>query len=357
MRAKEYLEINKEKIKYYDIVKGAIDDLCLLRNDKGKTEEYFNKYLFSDARYAAQNGEFVRREGEVDVLCVQDVRINIMNAVCHDESFIFAYNIIAMQKNIYHELIPLQFCKIKEINCDTITNIERVCSMYKEDYPKHHFYDFLIDDKNEEYARSKDCLVNGNAEWWNQVFNRAYEQFDVMRVQLMNGFNEINVVNNICSGDEKMQNEVVELVSYLFGYYSFDLDQMQIRKYRIFSDRLKIIYNKKLTKSNIVEEPHVSIESQAREDNEEKNALTCSQQTMAFSYLLNHLGINTENTRKSTIARFMHPIIGRNEANIRKRLEFDYDDVNVKQNLRIVADIFNEILPSISEQILKDIEG
>ena len=87
------------------------------------------------------------------------------------------------------------------------------------------------------------------------------------------------------------------------------------------------------------------------------NVMTCSQQTMAFSYLLNHLGINTENTQKSIIARFMHPIIGRNEANIRKRLEFDYDDVNVKQNLRIVAEVFSEILPGTAEQILKDIEG
>ena len=87
------------------------------------------------------------------------------------------------------------------------------------------------------------------------------------------------------------------------------------------------------------------------------NVMPCSQQVMAFIYLLNLIGINTENTKKSIIARFVHRITGRSEDNIRKRLEFDYDDVNVKQNLRIVAEAFSEILPSTTEQILKDIDG
>ena len=63
-----------------------------------------------------------------------------------------------MQKNDYHKLLQLNCCKIKEINSETISNIERICSMYKEDYPKQHLCDYLIDSKHEEYARSKNCL-------------------------------------------------------------------------------------------------------------------------------------------------------------------------------------------------------
>ena len=85
MRAKEYLEINKSKILYYDIVKSAIDDLSLLRNSKRKTKEYFNRYLFADARHIAQKEKFVLREREVNVDYAPLVRIGIMNAVCHDD--------------------------------------------------------------------------------------------------------------------------------------------------------------------------------------------------------------------------------------------------------------------------------
>ena len=53
----------------------------------------------------------------------------------------------------------------------------------------------------------------------------------------------------------------------------------------------------------------------------------------------------------------LHRFNSNTVTNIRKRLEFNYDDLNVKQNLRIVANTFTEILPSTAEQILKDIEG
>lgn len=383
MRAKEYLEINKDQIFHYDIVKCAIDALCPLRNNKIKTEEYFNRYLFADARYLSNKKDFVLREGEIDVNYAPLVRINIIGAIYNDETFIFAYNIIVMQKNKYHKLIHLNCFKIKEINCKTMSDIERICILYKEDYPKQHLCEYLIDEENEEYARSKHCLQNGSIEWWNDVFNKAYEQFDIIRIKLMNGFDERTFVKSICTNDKKMNHEVIELVSHLFKNYSYDLDEVQERKYRILSDSLKITYNLMNNDANLLSEPEVTMENnyEKNEKNEidrlksetdrlkrenellkqqlekDANVMTCSQQTMAFSYLLNHLGINTENTQKSIIARFMHPIIGRNEANIRKRLEFDYDDVNVKQNLRIVAEVFSEILPGTAEQILKDIEG
>ena len=130
MRAKEYLDINKSKILYYDIVKAAIDALSLLRNDNRKTEESFNQYLFSDARFLANEKEFILNEGEVDFKLVQEVRNNIMNSVCQDESYIFTYSIIAMQKNLYHNLTPLNFCEIKDLNSIKVNIIVNTIKKY-----------------------------------------------------------------------------------------------------------------------------------------------------------------------------------------------------------------------------------
>lgn len=259
MRAKEYLEINKSMIQYYDIVKSAIDALCPLRNDKRKTEEYFNKYLFADARYKAQKDGFALRKGEVQVDKAPLVRIDIMNAIFYDDSFIYAHNIIVMQKNKYHDILRLKFCNLKDINRDTISKIERICSLYKEDYPKQHLCDFLIDDLNQAYFQSKNCLKIGGLDWWCDVYNKTYEQFDIIRVKLVNGFDEHSFLNSICTGNEKMDYEVIELVSYLFKNYSYDLDEVQIKKYVLLSESLKITFNQMHSVSNVVAEPEVNI--------------------------------------------------------------------------------------------------
>ncbi len=372
MRAKEYLEINKSKIQYYDIVKSAIADLSLLRNNNRKTREYFNLYLFADARYTAQKEEFVPREGEIDKSYVYDVRMYILNAVYHDESFIFAFNIILMQSNKYYEFMPLHICKIKEINYHTISNIEKICSQYKEDYPKSNLVGFLHDDVNTMYYEFKQYHLNKEEKWWLFAFNQAYAIFDEMRLRLHEPFKAIELLKVYKNEDKELEFTVIDIVRYLVSEYNFDLDEKQSREMEILTNivsrhvaQLKKQINKETDDalesviSEKSENDRLKRENEQLKQQLEKdtNAMTCSQQVMAFSYLLNLIGINIGNTKKSIIARFMHPIIGRNEANIRKRLEFNYDDVNVKQNLRKVADLFNEILPGTAEQIMKDING
>ena len=377
MRAKEYLEINKNKILYYNLVKGAIEGLCPLRNNKKKTEEYFNRYLFADARYHLQPDGFKQREGEVNKNYAYDVRIYIMNAVYTDESFIFAFNIILMQKNKYYDLIPLNFCEIKEINSCTISNIESICTSYKEDYPKSHICDYLLDDNNMIYLNKRGYLTKGGFDWWRDVFNKAYEHFDNIRIQMTNGFDLNSFVESICTDYNEKDYEIVQLVSYLFSDYNYDIDENQIKKYRFLSNSLLTIYNEKFKNINKVSEPdiieygkeksvdYLSEIEKLKQENEElkgliekdKKSMTCSQQVIAFIYLLNSYGINTDNTRKSSIARFINRLTGTSETNVRKRLEINYDDIKVKYNLRIVAETFQELLPNTSEQILRDIEG
>ena len=177
--------------------------------------------------------------------------------------------------------------------------------MYKEDKPKQHLCDILIDDLNQAYSKSKNCFKIGGLDWWCEVYNKAYEQFDIIRVQLMNGFDEHSFLNSICTGNEKMDYEVIELVSYMLKNYSYDLDDVQIKKYVLLYESIKITYSLKQSESNMLAEPMTARENN-KERNEESeidklkneidrlksenerlkdaNVMTCSQQVMAFIY-------------------------------------------------------------------------
>ncbi len=227
MRAKEYLEINKCEIFHFDIVKSAIDALCPLRNNKRKTRDYFNRYLFSDARILANEKGFVLNEGEVDDKLAPGVRNGIMNAICKDESFVFAYNIIAMQENEYYNLTPLNFCVIKDFNCNTLSDIERIRSLYKEDYPKDNLLSYLLDDDNSNFYYNVQAELNKGEQWWLDVFNEAYNIFDNMRLILHKPFEAKRLITLYKSDDKDFETTVVNLVLNFISCYTYDLNERQ----------------------------------------------------------------------------------------------------------------------------------
>src|SRR5690554_6945003 len=136
MRVKEYLEIEKQSFKYYDLVKKAIYDLYPLRTDKLNTFKYFNSYLYADARYHIEMETFKLRDGEVDHDIAYQVRIEILNAIMYDYSFIFAYNNIANGENTYSVCPRLKGFTTKTIDEETLDKIQKTIRNYKEDYPK-----------------------------------------------------------------------------------------------------------------------------------------------------------------------------------------------------------------------------
>lgn len=397
MRAKEYLEINKERILYYDIVRSAIDALSLLRNNKTKTEEYFNRYLFSDARYLAQKKDFVLREGEVDNNYVYDVRISIMNAVCCDESFIFTYNIILMQMNEYYSLIPIKFCKIKEINCNTIVNIENICRSYKENYPKSNLMGFLHDDDNSRYFESRLIEICKDESWWLEAFNEAYSIFDKMRLILHMPYKAQLLITEYENEDKDLENAVVDIVTYLVEGYDYDLNEKQKKEITLLSkminahfsklnrktdnDRISELENLLKEKDKIIESKDNTIESLKRtnESNDKtietqnqdlvalnheianlkkemsNRGLTISQQNIFFYYLFNELGITFDNSKKTDWAKLISTLNGKNEENIRKALSIKFDDATTKNDMMLIAEMVSDLFPDITQQILNDI--
>ena len=218
MRAKEYLEINKKKIYHYDLVKKAVYDLYPLRNNKIQTEVYFNRYLFADARYRSHeqfyadkppSTIFNEREYEVERSIAHKIRMEILNVISEDDTFIFAYNIIALGANKYGDYHRIMTCNLKEENLNTIPGIEQVCKEYKEDYPKTSLADYLLDDDNREVFNSKRCDLQKDEDWWLCAFNKAYEIFDLIRVKAADPFKAQYIVKNIFFNDKVIESTFI----------------------------------------------------------------------------------------------------------------------------------------------------
>ena len=247
MRAKEYLEINKKRIYHYDLVKKAVYDLCPLRRSKIQTEVYFNRYLFADARYRSHeqfyadkppSTIFNEREYEVERSIAHKIRMEILNVISEDDTFIFAYNIIALGANKYGDYHRIMTCNLKEENLNTIPGIEQVCKEYKEDYPKTSLADYLLDDDNREVFNSKRCDLQKDEDWWLCAFNKAYEIFDLIRVKAADPFKAQYIVKNIFFNDKVMESTIVTIIKRLIDNYSYDITDAQKKKLQMLSDNI-----------------------------------------------------------------------------------------------------------------------
>src|SRR5690554_3313081 len=152
MRAKEYLEIYKSRITYYDIVKNCVYDLYKIRKDYLKTQEYFDERLFGDVRYRVMTNnlnctllvaDFVLNENEIPISDVVCIRKEIMNVIYDDETFVYAYNILAIEKCKYASYTINKINEPWEISYNTPGRIDELCKIYKEDYPKVNLADFF----------------------------------------------------------------------------------------------------------------------------------------------------------------------------------------------------------------------
>lgn len=247
MRAKEYLEINKKKIYHYDLVKKAVYDLYPLRNNKRQTEAYFNRYLFADARYRSDAQYYASKppstifnesENEIDKTIAHKVRMEILNVISEDDTFIFAYNIIALGANKYDDNHPIMTVNLKEENLNTVSYIEDVCKKYKEDYPKASLADYLLDDDNRAIFYNKRCDLLKDEEWWLCAFNKAYEIFDRLRVKISDPFKAQYIVKNIYFNDKVLESTIVGIIKSLIDNYTYDLTDAQKKKFEMLSDNI-----------------------------------------------------------------------------------------------------------------------
>lgn len=406
MRAKEYLEYLKDEIYYYDLVKKSIHELAPLRFDRPATEAYFNRYLFADARHRVCD-DFEPREGEVDHNIALAVRIEIRNVIADDSSFVYAYNIIAEGRNCFYTSPVMKLCDLKEEDIHTIHKIREQYKMNKEDYPKSLLSDYLLDTHNKAFYNRENRRRYHEKEWWLDAFNRAYELFDQMRLQLESPYEARLLVMNLDLEDDVLQRAVVGIVCCLLEHFDFQLTDDRKLKMNMLSDLVNDYYHNTLGLTDLEQEAEALKSALAAHEGTiasheetiasleetiashektiisyEKNiadlketidrleerllqnevlsangGMTVAQTSLTFYYLFDQLGLNFSNSDRTQWARFISGLTGKSYQSLREAFShLDFDSQNARKNLRKVAALFTELFPQIAEKILRDME-
>lgn len=193
MRAKEYIYLHKQELKYAEYVSEAIKDLLPLRMDKSATCEYMNAHLSADIRYQhylLQKELFERRnvmqpnapafsdlENEVPMDVVAQVRKELFKVIEEDPSFGYLYYILGTEQNARHNSEPI----------DCIPNEKRIADgiiLNRDDYPKDNLDEYINDDLNyHQYNK----IADGH--YWDdddaiylRYFNTVYAIYDELRI-------------------------------------------------------------------------------------------------------------------------------------------------------------------------------
>lgn len=191
MRAKEKLEFNRKECDYYEHVKKSINELYPLRTDKRQTKDYICKYHYADARFLKmiknnnvthEAVNFCEYDGEIDHRIAYRVRKEMQNAICDDETFIYAYNFIELDQDPCDEIHNGNNLNLKPETLATSRMIENEIVKYKEDYPKTNLADFLLDPDNLALYNQNKYVLLKDDDCWLFAFNKAYEIFDRVRV-------------------------------------------------------------------------------------------------------------------------------------------------------------------------------
>ena len=94
--------------------------------------------------------------------------------------------------------------------------------------------------------------------------------------------------------------------------------------------------------------------SRAKSPVEKESGMTTGQQVLFFYYLFDSLGLNFHNSDKAAWIRLLRSVTGRNQDNIKQRLNFRFDEEQTQKDLRIVAGCLKELFPSIATKIERD---
>lgn len=89
-------------------------------------------------------------------------------------------------------------------------------------------------------------------------------------------------------------------------------------------------------------------------ENYNRKGFTLNQMILVFYYLFNELGINFVNTAKMQWVRFLAKVTGCHVQTIRNEINIDFESTKTKRNLKIMADLFRELLPKITIKIEND---
>lgn len=297
MKAFCNLEAAKNELHHYDLVCRSMYALLPLRDDRRKTEEYFNRYLFADARlHGVSDGALW--EDEVNPALAPAVRLEILKVISVDDSFEMARDIITRSDHRYHE---------------------------PDDYNS-----ILHDPPAPEQYSEQD--------WQIKAYNLGMEILNVISVR------------------EKVK-ELVDItlkIGVNGTNKSFPIQELT----KLETALLECGKCNTALKEQIAE-LEGEVERLRKELNGEEagEVMTVMQLALFAVYLFGEMGLHFDNSEKTEWARLLHRMTGKSEQRIRNALNFDFDNRNVKQNLRIIAAWCSELFPHIAEKMVKDMKN
>lgn len=206
MRAKEYIELHKEEIKYLNDIILIVNELLPLRRSKTDTDKYFNEILSADIRrqnYLLQKDMFdnnnsmqqeepvlVNYPKEIPIEKSNDIRAELFKVISADESFGYMYFLLGTEQNSKLRSEPIDCIPNKY-------NIEKAISENRDDYPQTSLDEYLDDDFN--YQQYNHLTTNGFADNSSKLldfFNSAYTLYDNLRCHK----HKISEIRKICNG-------------------------------------------------------------------------------------------------------------------------------------------------------------
>lgn len=194
MRAKEYIALHSQDLKYVDILEVVLADLLPLRANRKATDLYIANRLSADIRYqhyllqkslyetgnAMQQAEpqFEKIEDEIAIEIVKEVRYELFQVICEDASFGYLYYVLGTEQNARQNSDPI----------DCIPNEERILKAIqdsRDDYPQTSLDGFINDDLNyQQYCLLQDGnYLTDTDETYLAYFNKVYEIFDELRIR------------------------------------------------------------------------------------------------------------------------------------------------------------------------------
>lgn len=267
-----------------------------MRDDKTRTEIYFNRYLFADARKRVEE-DFVPREGEVDPSIALPVRLETLHAIKGDDSFIYAYNIIAEGRNEFCDFGTMKICEPKEEDPYALQEMKEVYENAREEWQEavEAIIHCLLEHFNIQLT--EECLAKKNELW--ELFKEFYMNYCKPYI---------------------IKNQIEELRATLAR------KEMEIAMWEKTADDLKKQLDRKTREAG-------------------KGGMTVMEITLTFYYLFNELGLNFSNSDKTQWARFIHKLTGKSYQHIRGVLSIDFDRKSTLKNLQECGSPLQGIVP------------
>ena len=223
MRAKEYIEQNKETLEFANQLSGIISYFAEIRTDYAKTSKAFKSYLSTVEKTQSflkkRNCNTIVKESYWELM-----QKELKHAIKNDVSYSYLYMCVSTSEDAL-------------ANHTESSVIKQVIQSYFEDYPKNYIDDYLVLDTNRNYLEGiSDDLTSSEEVLY--IFKTAYEIFDRIRVLMYKPIQASFYFKEYQYQSERLRFYILPLVASYLNMYNYDLTEEQTKNKQTISEKL-----------------------------------------------------------------------------------------------------------------------